>query len=202
MKTINYDSHIIGPTYTGKIIDILNLDRENIDIKDIAHNLSMQCRYAGSTKVFYSVAEHSVIIANKLYADGYDAKVQMAGLLHDASEYLLGDIVRPIRRLPALINYANLHAFLQSEIMKKFLPEGIEAADYLAIEMFDKRICLDEKEALLTDKVQWDLGCDKLDVEIIGWIPNVAEMKFMITYHNIKEQMVSVNYIKEVPINA
>jgi len=72
--------------------DIQELAAEHINIEDIAHSLSMQCRFNGQTPVFYSVAEHSVFVS-ELCEHG------KAGLLHDAHEAYLGDIIRPIREI-------------------------------------------------------------------------------------------------------
>ena len=79
-------------TYTGKVFRPLNSEANKIDILDIAHALSMKCRFNGHCKEFYSVAEHSVRVAsiisspNKLWA-----------LLHDAPEAYLPDLLGPIK---------------------------------------------------------------------------------------------------------
>lgn len=54
-------------TFTGKKIFPLNPRTEDICIADIAHSLSMQCRYNGHTKLFYSVAQHSAVMANNFF---------------------------------------------------------------------------------------------------------------------------------------
>lgn len=80
-------------TYTGKRFDPFQPNPDSIDINDIAHSLSMLCRYNGHSKEFYSVAQHSVIVS-KYVPERY----ALQGLLHDASETYIADLVRPIKR--------------------------------------------------------------------------------------------------------
>lgn len=70
----------------------------DIDILDIAHALSMLSRANGHFWQFYSVAQHSINCAMEADARGYSAKVQLACLLHDASEAYIGDLTRPLKR--------------------------------------------------------------------------------------------------------
>jgi len=81
-------------TYTGKRFYPRSPRGKDVDIRDIAHSLSMQCRFTGHTREFYSVAEHSVRVA--WYLDDHPLKLH--GLLHDASEAYFGDIAEPIKR--------------------------------------------------------------------------------------------------------
>jgi 5'-deoxynucleotidase YfbR-like HD superfamily hydrolase len=67
---------------------------DGIDIEDIAHGLAYQCRFNGQTAVFYSVAQHSLMVASLL-----PPALQKAALLHDAAEAYLGDVVKPLKRL-------------------------------------------------------------------------------------------------------
>lgn len=79
-------------TFTGKKFYPLNPRSEDIDIIDIAHGLSMQCRFGGHCRVFYSVAQHSVLVSKLLPKD-----LALRGLMHDAAEAYVSDIVRPIK---------------------------------------------------------------------------------------------------------
>ena len=87
-------------TYTGQISYPLEPEREQvISLEDIAHALAHQCRYNGHCKSFYSVAEHSVYVAEEIYRKTSSYEDAMKGLLHDATEAYLGDMPRPIKAL-------------------------------------------------------------------------------------------------------
>lgn len=80
-------------TYTGRRVDLFDPRLDQIDIEDIAHALSMQCRFNGHTRDFYSVAQHSVIVSMTV-----PPRLAFAGLMHDAAEAYTGDLVRPLKR--------------------------------------------------------------------------------------------------------
>ena len=79
-------------TYTGKKFYPYDPRPEQICIEDIAHGLSMLCRFAGQCRFFFSVAEHSIAVAHLL-----PANLKLFGLLHDASEAYLADLPRPVK---------------------------------------------------------------------------------------------------------
>src|SRR5689334_14267678 len=83
-------------TYTGRKFYLFDSGPEDVEIEDIAHALSMQCRYNGHVQRFYSVAEHScyvsAIVAAEMGNAKYDINVALWALLHDASEAYLGDV--------------------------------------------------------------------------------------------------------------
>ncbi len=79
-------------TYTGKSIDFKDPTQDDIDIVDIAHSLSMLCRWNGHGTKFYSVAEHSVLVS---YMVPHGLALQ--ALLHDAAEAYLGDLITPVK---------------------------------------------------------------------------------------------------------
>lgn len=79
-------------TFTGKYVNAFNPDYTTIDIIDVAHSLSMQCRFGGHLPNFYSVAQHS-IICSELVPDEY----KLTALLHDSTEFSLMDIPKPVK---------------------------------------------------------------------------------------------------------
>lgn len=84
-------------TYTGMQFWPLGPRREDVRLEDIAHALANQCRFNGHCRKFYSIAQHSVLVANDLLARGFAGKVVTAGLFHDAAEAYLPDICSPIK---------------------------------------------------------------------------------------------------------
>lgn len=91
-------------TASGATVDLLEFTPEMVNLDDVAQSLSLTCRYNGHLPAFYSVAEHSVRVSQWLYAAGYDEEIQLTGLLHDAAEAYVGDMVRPLKKVPSIGN--------------------------------------------------------------------------------------------------
>uniref|UniRef100_A0A6M3KS52 Phosphohydrolase n=1 Tax=viral metagenome TaxID=1070528 RepID=A0A6M3KS52_9ZZZZ len=80
------------PTYTGLKFYPLKPDPKKIQIEDIAHQLSLTCRFGGATWKMSSVAQHSVLVSMHLEREGYGRENSLWGLLHDAAEAYIGDM--------------------------------------------------------------------------------------------------------------
>jgi len=186
MKLLLYNTNMIGPTFTGKTIDLTSLNIAEIDIDDIAHALSMICRFGGHTKRFYSVAEHSYLVSKQMQFHGYSSNVQFAALMHDASEYLLNDMMRPLRRQTWMRQYNDFHTYLQGIIEERFGVQ-INKKDRIAISEYDRSILLDEKAMLLPNTVEWDLGCHRLGILIHCWSPQRAEQEFLRLFYALSD---------------
>jgi len=86
---------------SGRRLDLLNPSPLDIEIEDIARGLSFQARWNGQTigEFPYSVAEHSILVERiftKLYP-GAPIKWRLAALLHDAPEFVIGDMISPVK---------------------------------------------------------------------------------------------------------
>ena len=86
---------------SGRRLDLLDPTPVDIEIEDIAHGLSFVARWNGQTQgdFAYSVAEHSLLV-ERLYArlnPRAPAKWRLAALLHDAPEYVIGDMISPVK---------------------------------------------------------------------------------------------------------
>ncbi len=93
---------------------------EDVDIFDIAHALARICRFTGHIDPAYTVAEHSIHCALILAELGHSPKIQLAGLLHDASEAYLCDVSRPVKRDPCMAGYRTAEARLEAVIYQAF----------------------------------------------------------------------------------
>jgi hypothetical protein len=102
-------------TFTGVQIDPFSPRVEDIRIEDIAHALSMKCRYGGHTRRFCSVAQHSLIICS--FAPEEHA---LWGLLHDAAEAYLPDIPAPIKRRPEFDLMRAAEYWIMDAVCRKF----------------------------------------------------------------------------------
>lgn len=99
-------------THTGRAFDLLAPRAEDVDIADIAHALSRINRFSGHTHGEpYSVAHHSMLVADLLASWGAPPAIVREGLLHDASEAYYGDVTSPVKRaLDALRDVAMARA--------------------------------------------------------------------------------------------
>src|ERR687896_137919 len=73
-------------TVSGRWVNPFDPDPEQLDASDIARALANQCRFGGHSRVFYSVAQHSVIVSELVEQRGGDAEDAFAALMHDAGE--------------------------------------------------------------------------------------------------------------------
>lgn len=105
-------------TVSGIYVDVINPKPEQIEIEDIAHALSNQCRFGGHLPKFYSVAQHSYRCAQIAHRQGMPEEMLLAALMHDASEAYLLDIPAPIK--PFLTGYKEIEDRLMKVISKKF----------------------------------------------------------------------------------
>lgn len=69
------------------------------DIREMAHALAQINRFTGHCKRPYSVAEHSVLVADIAASEGASTSAQLAALLHDAHEAYTGDVSSPVKRV-------------------------------------------------------------------------------------------------------
>jgi hypothetical protein len=116
-------------TFTGKKFDVNSPSPEQVDPIDIAHALSNLCRFGGHCSQYYSVAEHSVHVSNL-----FSGSLAKWGLMHDATEAYIGDIVRPVKRQPFMFGYRDLEERLLLVIAERFglsghVPDVILYAD-------------------------------------------------------------------------
>ncbi|OKP79914.1 hypothetical protein BTE77_06520 [Ensifer adhaerens] len=148
---------------------------EEVFIEDIAHSLSMQCRYAGHCRRFYSVAEHSVLMARWLLPT-HGPEIALWGLLHDASESYLVDVPRPVK--PSLVGYKEAEAKVMAAVCERF---GLAADMPAAVHDADNRIIGDELVNLLP--MAWhERYNDPLGVSLKCWYPEQAEDEFLATF--------------------
>lgn len=166
--------------YSGAPFWPLEPDAERIDIIDIAHSLSMQCRYAGHVHSFYSVAEHSVHVSRAVPAQ--DA---LWGLLHDAAEAYLVDVPRPVK--PFLTGYATAEARLVEAIAERFNLPTTPMVVPLSVQEADSRILINERDMLLNPShIPWNWQAEPLpDVQICGWSPAEAKAQFLARFKEL-----------------
>lgn len=117
---------------SGRRLDLLDPSPLDIEIEDIAHGLARVARWNGQTlgEHAYSVAQHSLLVEhifNRLVPDAR-TEWQMLALLHDAPEYVIGDMISPFKAVMGG-NYKLIEDRLESAIHVRFsLPASISAS--------------------------------------------------------------------------
>lgn len=135
-------------TTSGRVVDLLCPEPKTICLGDIAYSLARQQRYNAHGASYYSVAEHSVIVAQDVSREH-----RAAALLHDAAEAYIGDIVTPLKvallreRFETHLALRNIEARLTRAIA---VACGVSIADFDATEIrcADQRIIAHEVAAL------------------------------------------------------
>ena len=128
---------------SGRRLDLLNPSPLDIEIEDIARGISRVARWNGQTSGEYplSVAQHSVIVAEllKSYNENIEIKWQLAALLHDAAEYIISDMITPLKSFLGE-EYIQLEEKIQSAINIRFsLPGEIPKKIYKLIKNCDRQ---------------------------------------------------------------
>ena len=168
-------------TFSGREYAFSDFSPSDVCIEDIAHGLSNICRFAGQTREFYSVAQHSVVVS--LVTPKEDA---CWGLLHDASEAYLGDVLWGIKNGYSCFDvYRDLERKFQGAVNRAFhllgiCPESVFEADRIALsaetrDLFDggriKVLCRHVREG---------------EVSIIQpWSPSIAKSSFLARWEEV-----------------
>ena len=127
---------------SGRRLDLLDPSPMDIEIEDIAHGLARVARWNGQTigEHAFSVAQHSVVVEEIAahIKPGLDPKWRLAALLHDASEYVIGDMISPFKSALG-VNYKAFEARLEGAIHVRFgLPPKTPPAIKALIKKADK----------------------------------------------------------------
>lgn len=127
-------------TFTGRAIYPLDMRPEDIDLRDIAHSLALQCRFTGHCRVPYYVADHSLRVLKAVRDEtcgglmpGEEEREQLRwALLHDAAEAYMTDISRPVKR--SIQGWQEIERAIEATIAARFelklpIPEIVLHAD-------------------------------------------------------------------------
>lgn len=166
-------------TYTGRRFYPLDPRPEDVDFRDIAHALSMICRYGGHVRRFYSVCEHSTNMCMHFLRQG---KPRQAGgaLLHDSPEAYVGDIIRPLK--PSLDGFPAIEGAVAEAIFDRVRLD-LTPEEWEEVKEADNRIIADEARELFGEykmrAVGWWSDIEPLGVPIRCLYPENAERVFL-----------------------
>ncbi len=163
---------------SGGIFNLIEPNASVLSIDDIAHSLSHMCRFAGHTRVFYSVAQHSALVS-ALVPEPF----ALAGLLHDISESILVDIPTPLKRL--LPEYRVIEERVERALFAKFgvsfpLDPCIKRADQTALVTEQRDLCDMEPS-----EIECPEGVSPLFERIVPMTSEQAYRAFMERYDSL-----------------
>jgi uncharacterized protein len=165
-------------TYTGKPFFPLDPSPYLIDIEDIAHSLSMLCRYNGHVRRFYSVAEHCVVLSHTV-----DPEHARWALLHDAAEAYIGDMVWPLKE--EIPEFKQVEAGIMGAICARFDLDPVQPEQ---VTEHDRRIVIDERDSLMALGYRpWPAleGFAPLRVTLEGWDPARASSEYLSRFQRL-----------------
>lgn len=169
-------------TRSGLHVTPLELRAEDVRLEDIAASLSKQCRFTGHTNRFYSVAQHCWIVSHLV-----EYEYAIDGLMHDAPEYVLHDMVRPLKVQPDYgFHYRLAETRVQQVIARVFSlaypePPEVKVADRVAL-------ATEARDLMPHATTEWEIiqGVRPMWEEITPWDPDHAEAAFLARYHEIR----------------
>jgi hypothetical protein len=181
-------------THSGRRVDLLTPKAVQISIEDVAHGLSMLCRFTGQIDRFYSVAEHSLILSQQFR----EPAVAMCALLHDASEAYIGDVSTPLKQVLGDV-YKSIEYRLRlviCEALGLFDGPGLVGGDIrLNVKDMEKRLFINELD--LFGKVGrtrmlnvYGSQCERLPrVELHCYTPDRIEYLYTMAYNYLLDML-------------
>ncbi len=157
-------------TWNGYSFDLLEPRPQDINIEVIAHALSNQCRFGGHCSRFYSVAQHSVWVSHECEPEN-----ALWGLLHDATEAYLGDVVSPLKKMREMAGYRDIENKIHQTIAQRFsLPINIPRDVHDA----DCRVMVTEAYQLMQPMNQeWQKQIEKKEIRQASWAPWYTKLR-------------------------
>ncbi len=178
-------------TRSGKQFSPLSPRAEDVDITDIAHALSMKCRFTGHTDRFYSVAEHCVR-ASYVAARPY----KLVALLHDSAEAYLPDLAAPIKRkflTEGLVPFVTTEALVEEAIfsalgldpfLDALMSEEVKRADCIMLATEARDLMNADREVWGLTEVPFEFGGTVLGA--LGWSQKEAKAQFLTAYGSLR----------------
>ena len=176
MNQVNQANKAFIGTFTGKKFFLLKPRLVDIDIKDIAHGLALQCRWTGQCKYHYSVAQHSYYCSFLgPENEAFDR------LMHDGSESYMGDMNRPLKHFTAAgVAYRRQEAVIQHLICRRF---GLSHVEPPSVHVADQQMLYAERNQLMRLKFaeaeKWLPDEMAAPIKIAKWSPEKAERVFL-----------------------
>jgi hypothetical protein len=181
---------------SGRRLDLLDPSPMDIEIEDIAHGLARVARWNGQTvgEHAFSVAQHSIVVEEIMahIQPDLEPRWRLAGLLHDASEYVIGDMISPFKAALGM-NYKAFEERLENAIHIRF---GLPAKTPLGIKKLIKqadRACAYFEATQLAGFSHaealdfFDAPPDGYHLIIEPWSASTAQQRYVQRFHILSE---------------
>ncbi|MGI5849769.1 MAG: phosphohydrolase [Christensenellales bacterium] len=145
------ESSIFIRTFSGIRMDPYNIKPGEVFIEDIAHALSMMVRANGHIKVFYSIAQHSINCALEANNRGFQNRVQLACLMHDAAECYIADVPRPVKY--RLKGYDEIERHVTDIVFASFGIDNLTETELEMVKQIDDAMLYYEFKALANTRI-------------------------------------------------
>lgn len=159
---------------------------QDVRIEDIAHALAAASRFGGHARCPYSVGQHSHI-ASQILEGLSGPRAALYGLLHDASEAYLGDVPRPLKKLPAFEGYRAAESYLQGVIYLAFGLSKHDEPEHL--KTVDRRLLRTEQQCLMPPALAHEDRCDvePYSFAIVPWTFTETRAAFLKRFHQLQQ---------------
>jgi uncharacterized protein len=174
-------------THSGMHINPLFIEPRDIDIEDIAHALALVNRFNGHTKFPISVAQHSTFVS--YLCEAHSPIIALQGLLHDASEAYIGDVITWIKRDATMAHYRLLEQEVQNRIYNLY---GVPLQEFEQVTWNDRIMCDYEGHVAVTNWDAPDIGCNLLEWLSCAWYPvnwESAKSMFLKQFHKLTREI-------------
>jgi len=181
---------------SGRRLDLIDPSPMDIEIGDIAHGLARVARWNGQTvgEHAFSVAQHSLVVEDVMahLKPAVEPRWRLAGLLHDASEYVIGDMISPFKAALGL-DYRRFEERLESAIHIRFgLPAKVPAQVKALIKSADRACAYFEAVQLAGFTPQeaaalFGAPPDGYDLVIESQAPAVIQARYIQRFHVLSE---------------
>ena len=181
---------------SGRRLDLLDPSPLDIEIEDIAHGLSRQARWNGQTSGAwaFSVAQHCLLVEDLAcrFKPRLSSQWRLAALLHDAAEYVIGDLITPFKAAVGL-DYKAFETRLMAAVHVRFglpavLPEDLAALIHRADRMaaYQEAVALAGFSAAEARRI-FGRPARLADVHLEPWPPDVAKAHYLERFRIIME---------------
>lgn len=173
---IGYGMHV----NSGRYYYPLDPRPEEVFIEDIAHGLANQCRFNGQCQRFLSVAEHTWFASQIV-----PQSVALEALMHDAAEAYIGDLIRPLKLIPALRDiYLPIERANEVVIAERFRlvypwPDAVKKADEAIVTAEMTQNISNPHKGVLHD------ASSEADVKFQFWHPEQAKAMWLARFYEL-----------------